>query len=517
MPSYASPGVYVEEVSSGSKPIAGVGTSTAGFVGITERGEIGKAKLITSWSQFVREYGSFVPYSNLAYAVFGFFAEGGTSCYIVRTCHYANHLRPETKTASVASKVLLDSEDEKSLRVFASSEGEWGNNLLIKIGPASKGNGFCLSVHYGGEKANDQNLLEKFDRLTIDSIEDIVNYESKYIRVEKDAWVEGTTSIKGSGKAPKNIETEKLAGGSNGLEGIDFTDFIGDAVAQNGLHAFDIIDDVNLIAIPDAANDTEILANVTNEALIYCSNRRDCFFIADPPKGITDPTEMIKYKNNNNFTSSYGSLYFPWVLVNDPIATDPDPKKRKRLVPPSGVVAGTYAYTDSTRGVHKAPAGIGEGYLDSIIGVETIINKTEQGKLNEAGVNVIRVLPEGLCIWGARTMSKDGEWKYINVRRLFLYLEESIDKGTQWVVFEPNDPGLWGKVQRNLNAFLTRVWRSGALFGSSAEEAFFVKVDAENNPPEVRDAGQLIIEVGVAPVKPAEFVIIRVSQKTLMN
>ena len=184
-------------------------------------------------------------------------------------------------------------------------------------------------------------------------------------------------------------------------------------------------------------------------------------------------------------------------------------------MPPSGAVAGTYAYTDSARGVHKAPAGITEGYLDSVVGIERVVTKGEHDVLNPIGVNVIRSLSQGICIWGARTLSADSEWQYVNVRRLFLYIEESIDEGTQWVVFEPNDPALWGKVKRNITAFLTRVWRDGALFGSTPEEAFFVKVDAENNPPEVRDVGQLIIEVGVAPVKPAEFVIIRISQKTL--
>jgi phage tail sheath protein FI len=165
--------------------------------------------------------------------------------------------------------------------------------------------------------------------------------------------------------------------------------------------------------------------------------------------------------------------------------------------------------------VHKAPAGTSEGYLDSVTGIEKIITKGEQDVLNPANINVIRSFPTGgICIWGARTLSADSEWKYINIRRLFLFLEESIDKASQWVVFEPNSPSLWGSVKRNITAFLLRVWRDGALFGSTPEEAFFIKVDEENNPEEVRDAGQLIIEVGVAPVKPAEFVIIRISQKT---
>jgi hypothetical protein len=211
-----------------------------------------------------------------------------------------------------------------------------------------------------------------------------------------------------------------------------------------------------------------------------------------------------------NFNSSYAALYYPWISVSDPITGKP------MLTPPSGAVAGTYSYTDVARGVHKAPAGIEVGYLNSAIGVERVITKGEHDTLNPIGVNVIRSFPgTGTVVWGARTLSADSEWKYVNVRRLFLFLEETIDEGTQWVVFEPNTPMLWGKVKRNITAFLTNVWRDGALFGTTAAEAFFVKVDAENNPPEVVDAGRLIIEVGVAPVKPAEFVIIRISQKTL--
>jgi len=200
-------------------------------------------------------------------------------------------------------------------------------------------------------------------------------------------------------------------------------------------------------------------------------------------------------------------------------------------LPPSGTVAGTYAHTDSVRGVHKSPAGITEGKL-GVSGIERIITKSEHDGLNPLGINVIRSFPaSGICIWGTRTLSSDAEWKYLNIRRLFLFLEETIDKASQWVVFEPNSPALWGSVKRNLTAFLLRVWKDGALrnltafllrvwkdgalFGSTPEEAFFVKVDDENNPEEVRNAGQLIIEVGVAPVRPAEFVIIRIRQKTV--
>ncbi len=517
MANYQSPGVYVEEVAGEIKTIAGVGTSTGAFVGIAQKGIIGKAKLITSWMQFVREFGWFVEGHYLAYAVSGFFAEGGSSCYVVRTCHYE-----AAKSKAIAAAVtLLDESGQKSMRITAASEGSWGNQLYVKVQAASKGDGFKISVLQKTDNQDEEEVLEVFDKLTMSNVEDVIRYQSKFIKVEKDSWEEEGGKVDGSGKMPK-IDTgagaekipfykEELQGGDDGLASLAYTDLVGDPAIQNGLHAFDLVDDINIVAIPDAAKDATILAQVTTEALIYCKNRKDCFYIVDPPaKQDFDGIKEFK----KGFSSTFGALYYPWVIVSDPLKPN-----NKITIPPSGVVAGTLAHTDSARGVHKAPAGVIEGRLDSVLGVEAIITQGEQAKLDPEGINVIRLRPEGICIWGARTLvTKPGEvseWQYINVRRLLLYIEESIDQGTQWVVFEPNTPSLWGIVKRNLVAFLTGVWRDGALFGSSPEEAFFVKVDAENNPQEVIDAGQLIIEVGVAPVKPAEFIFIRISQKTV--
>jgi phage tail sheath protein FI len=220
--------------------------------------------------------------------------------------------------------------------------------------------------------------------------------------------------------------------------------------------------------------------------------------------------------------SKNAAYYFPYIEVVDPAKRlqDEDPyrsvdlKYRGRVyVSPSGHIAGIYARTDEDRGVHKAPANSTVlGALD----VKYYIGKAKQELLNPQGVNCIRSMNGNITVWGARTIGgdKNGEWKYISVRRLFLFMRKSIDEGTQWVVFEPNDPALWGKIRRNLSAFLTNVWRSGALFGLTPEEAFYVKCDAETNPPEVRDLGQVVTEIGVAIVRPAEFVIFRVTQAT---
>ena len=200
-------------------------------------------------------------------------------------------------------------------------------------------------------------------------------------------------------------------------------------------------------------------------------------------------------------TSDYGAVYFPWIDVSG----------TGSYVPPSGHLAGIYARVDGQRGVHKAPANEG---VRGALGLKYRISKAQQKGLNPNGINVIRDFNGSITVWGARTIGGDAntDVKYINVRRLLNFIEESIDEGTQWVVFEPNAPNLWAKITRNVTAFLTNVWRSGALFGNTPEEAFYVKCDEETNPPDVRDLGQVVTEIGVAIVKPAEFVIFRISQ-----
>jgi hypothetical protein len=401
---------------------------------------------------------------------------------------------------SMASSGIINDDSEspgESLKFTALDAGEWSNNhLYIEAKAATnKTDGFQLVVELNG------NELESFDDLTMENIEKTVNSSSSYIKVE---------SVKGANN-PKKV-TISFQGGVDANTGLIAPDFVGDASLGNGLHAFDVVDDINIVAMPDMAGNRDAIIG----GYVYCKERGDCFFVADSPANLI-PTQVKNFKEaqehytgGNPFNSSFAALYYPWVYMSDPLN-----QGKPKPVPPSGAVAGTYAYTDSVRGVHKAPAGISEGYLDSVIGIERIITQSEQDGLNPIGINVIRSFPTaGICIWGARTLSNDSEWRYINIRRLFLFLEESLYNATQWVVFEPNSPALWGSIIRNITAFLLRVWRDGALYGATPEEAFFVKVDEENNPEEVRDAGQLIIEIGVAPVRPAEFVIIRIKQKT---
>jgi len=285
--------------------------------------------------------------------------------------------------------------------------------------------------------------------------------------------------------------------------------------ARRGLHAFDDAEDIALMVAPGLARHQQV------ELLELCELRKDRFAILDGPAVSTGSVEIPASD------AGYGAMYLPWVGVTAPSwlnelpSPELDPALAHRVVPapagvvyvpPSGHVAGLYARVDGERGVHKPPAN---EILRGVRGLSQRINHGEQGLYNERGVNVVRDLRDrGIRVWGARTLStkSNPEWRYVNVRRLFLMMEQSIKTGSEWAVFEPNDPFLWSKLVRDIRAFLLRVWRTGALFGATPDQAFYVKCDAETNPRESIDAGEVHIQVGVSPVKPAEFVVFHIGQ-----
>ena len=389
--SYLSPGVYVEEVDRGSKPIEAVGTNTVGFLGESSKGPVNESVLITNWSQFVKTFGDFKDCSeHLAHAVYGFFNNGGSRCFVVNVGapEQAKEVKPQA-----------EKKDEKA----------------------------AAPVHTGGGR------------------------DALYI-------------------------------GRDGGPG-----------ARTGLKCFEEVDEIAIIAAPG-----QISPAVADALLSHCETRKDRFAVLDSPETITGGVDKLPKPRD----SKYGAYYFPWIQVYDP-------DKGNIFVPPSGHIAGVYSRTDSERGVHKAPAN---EIVRGALGLKYNVSKGEQDLLNPKGINAIRFMNGGIRIWGARTLSSDPSWRYINVRRLFIMVESSIERATQWVVFEPNDHRLWKRVQRTISSFLTLLWRNGALMGTSPEQAFYVKCDEETNPPEVIDAGQLVVEIGLAPVKPAEFVIFRIGQ-----
>lgn len=309
-------------------------------------------------------------------------------------------------------------------------------------------------------------------------------------------------------------QPRELQGGDDGSPPSNF-DFIGTPATKTGLHALDDVVDVSIIAIPG-----NFSAQVIGDALGYCQNRKDCFFIADSPgkltrdDPVTDPPHAQDFvRNQLPVKSSYGALYYPWLEIADPIGPGRNPR---RFVPPSGFVAGLYARIDNTRGVFKAPAGT-EANLIGALGLEYSVTDAEQDILHPFGVNCIRRFPaSGLVIWGARTLAtqSDPEYRYVPVRRYTIYLEVSIYRGTQYAVHEPNDETLWESLEANITDFMMGEFRKGALAGATPDEAFQVKCDRDLNPDSEVNAGRVNMEVRFAPLKPAEFVIIRISQKS---
>jgi len=508
MAEYLSPAVFIEEVSSGARPIQGVGTSVAGFVGISQMGPIGVETQINSYGQFVATFGGPTDDGLLAFGVKAFFDEGGGSCYVVRTTHFV-----AGASSAVASSVTFQNTGTgpgtaiNVLRVDAASRGAWGNELSVEVlwlGTTS----FTIRVSRGGR------VVETLTGLTMNPLAtsyapDAVARLSTLVRAVDLVPAASTLSTTTTARWPVVTALQPLTNGANGLALMDANDFIGTSANGIGLHAFDAIDDVNIIAVPETVD-----RNVHVQGMAYCEARMDCFYVASVAEAAVSPTAVLNYKRaqgtyagGNAMNSKYGALYAPWIDVIDPRTGD------TQRIPPSGAVAGRYARTDGTRGVHKAPAGVVEGRLASVVSLSVAYSQQDQEKLNPQGVNVIRVLSGvGSVIWGARTVSSDPEWRYLSVRRLFLFLEESIAESTSWAVFEPNDAFLRKSVARDVAAFLRLQWRAGALVGTTEEEAFFVKCDEENNPPESVLLGRLITEIGVAVSKPAEFVVFSIAQ-----
>jgi phage tail sheath protein FI len=259
------------------------------------------------------------------------------------------------------------------------------------------------------------------------------------------------------------------------------------------------IDEVNMVAIPGATN-----LDAQQAIVEHCETMRDRFGILDSIPGAlpgSDISDQLAGVRGDDL--GFAALYYPWIQTRDPVT------KQVVLTPPSGHIAGIYARTDARRGVHKAPANTN---IRGALGLEMRLTDAQQGPLNLMGINVLRVFPGRTqpVVWGARTTAGKTTWQYVNVRRLMLYIEESIEEGIRWAVFEPNNLQLWQKLRRTITEFLTRVWRDGALFGATAEEAFYVRIDEILNPPSERALGRLYIEIGVAPSYPAEFIIVRI-------
>jgi phage tail sheath protein FI len=532
MPEYLSPGVYIQEVDSGPRPIEGVGTATAAFVGFAPTGPANRPVLITNWSQYVNTFGGLedgglrnphLPGSYLSHAVYGYFLNGGGRCYVTRIVSGGGEKEKPTPT-------LLPSRSSKAVpSLIVHPKGTPEQDIQLEVLPPSKvlppppapaegekkegeaaassnNQGlFTLKVRMGEEEEIFENLSLGSGVAGARSAVETVNQLSRLIRL-----VEPKAGGSPLERAPSLGSYLVKAPAQTTLPQVQANHFSGSAAERSGLEGLEVAEDVTMLCCPDlmAAYQAGLIDRngvkaVQLAMIAHCERMGDRIALLDPLPDLS-PQEVKRWREvEAGYDSKFAALYYPWIKVTGP-------NGRPLAVPPCGHIAGIYARNDNERGVHKAPANeIVRGALEALIQV----TRGEQDTLNPSGINCIRSFTgRGLRVWGARTLSSDPAWRYINVRRLFNYVEKSIERGTQWVVFEPNDMDLWARVKRDITAFLTGVWRDGMLFGRSPEEAFFVKCDEELNPPDVRDRGMLFIDIGLAPVKPAEFVVFRLSQ-----
>src|SRR5713101_1723687 len=500
MPTYLSPGVCVEEVEAGSRPIEGVGTAVAAFVGLAAKGPLNEATLVTNWGQFTQAFGEFTDGAYLAHAVYGYFMNGGGACYVVRVGGDGNGSSPARGEISSGADARLGAYLIKALE-----PGAVGNTISVEVtdpGEGASDDQFKLIVRRDGQP------VEEYDKASTkkgrQNVVQMVNAASKLIRLEEmagaplDKPAKTTVALAGGGAPPAPA---RLAP----------DDYVGDASDRTGFGGLEAIDPITMVCVPDLMAayqkgmiDQEGLKAVQLAMIAHCELMGDRVAILDSPPGLNAQQIQEWRVDKAGYDSKYATLYWPWVKVFDPGSG------QNIFVPPSGHVAGIWGRNDDTRGVHKAPAN---EVVRGAITIELNITKSEHDLLNPHGINCIRSFPgRGVRIWGARTLSSDPAWRYINIRRLFNYLEESILGGTQWAVFEANDYALWAKLRRTISAFLVNEWRKGSLFGLTPDQAFFVKCDDETNTAESIDAGMVICEIGVAPVKPAEFVIFRLAQ-----
>jgi len=505
------PGVYIEELPSGVHSITGVATSITAFIGRALRGPTDKPVRVHSFAEFNRIYGGLWADSTLGYAVYHFFLNGGSDAVIVRV-----HNGATAATLSLPPSAT-------SLKLVAASQGKWGNSLRARVDydtrPLKTGEAtdslFNLSI-----RDTQTGATEIFRNLSIEKssprfVTKVLESQSELIRVDGTA---PTQRPEASGTPPAGTDPLVDSASSKAFDGTDTAD--GNAIGDNqispgGLQLLDKVDLFNILCIPPLGPDKDLVKATWDAAVAYASKRR-AFVIVDSPATWTKTSDVISNLTSVVTRSDYAAIYFPRVMVSDPL-------KENRLdsFAPCGIVAGIYSRTDAQRGVLKAPAGI-EATLQGVSGLSIggkidLLSEGQNGELNPIGVNCLRGFTIAAhVIWGARTLngadSLASQWKYIPVRRLALFLEESLYRGTQWVVFEPNDEPLWAQIRLNVGAFMQTLFRQGAFQGTTPRDAYFVKCNGETTTQTDINNGIVNIIVGFAPLKPAEFVVIKIQQ-----
>ncbi len=498
------PGVYIEEVPSGVRTITGVATSITAFIGRALRGPVSEPTIINSFADFERRFGGLDVGYPMSYAVRGFYLNGGSQAIIVRLYH------PPDADDGVASLALND------LTLAAASPGTGGDNLSVTIDTNDITAEIANQLGLGAADLFNLTVTESGGATESFRNVSVVDSARRLDRVlEQGSLLLRAPAL--SAAAPAAVADQPLAGGSDG-DPLGQADYTGSEANKTGIYALEKADLFNLLCIPPDTRNGDTAAAVYQAAMAYCVTRR-AMLIVDSPEawGTTKETAAATAVAGLNALGLSGTdarnaaIYFPRVYQADPLR-----EGQLDFFVPCGIVAGIMARTDTQRGVWKAPAGL-DAALNGIQGLRVNLTDAENGMLNPLGINCLRSFPvNGRVVWGARTLrgadQLSDEYKYVPVRRLALFIEESLYRGTQWVVFEPNDEPLWAQIRLNVGAFMQNLFRQGAFQGSSPREAYFVKCDKETTTQNDINLGIVNIVVGFAPLKPAEFVIIKLQQ-----
>jgi phage tail sheath protein FI len=506
--SMTHPGVYIQEVPSGVRTITGVSTSTTAFVGRTRMGPENTPTEVHGFGEFAALFGGLWEQSPLSFSVQQYFQNGGQVAVIVRVAE-GTAARAQFSLPASAGNLVLE----------ASSPGTWGDNLEVTVDSLTRdpANLFNITVSDPGPPAGTgSGMVEVIRNLSVDEaspqyLEPLLARQSRFMRL-------------GGGQTaplprPDDGSTGVTTGGNDGAELQDTDiDDAGGPDGKAGLYALEDRDLFNILVIPPLTFATDVAVGTWAAAAEYCRDRR-AFLIIDPPGGpITPPADetkagfaaLVATLAPTTPGAQYAGFFFPRLRAINPLT------RASEEFAPSGAIAGVFARTDAARGVWKAPAGLEAG-LGGILELSYSVSDGENGRLNQLGVNCLRTFNlMGSVIWGSRTVQGGdalaSDWKYIPVRRLALFIEESLFRGTQWVVFEPNDEPLWAQIRLAAGAFMQNLFRQGAFQGRTPREAYFVKCDSETTTQNDINLGIVNILVGFAPLKPAEFVLIQIQQ-----
>jgi phage tail sheath protein FI len=523
------PGVYIEEIPSGVRTITGVATSITAFLGKALRGSADEPVTITSFGDFERIFGGLHSDFTLGYAVRDFFVNGGGQAIIVRLYK------------SVAGKADKATFDIQNLALEAASEGAWGMRVRVRVDKKLNPNNdpnlvavagrlgvtpsdlFDLTVRDGGTEITESflNLTTKESARRVDRV---LKAESNLVRVASSVSLPSATGPSANSGAladsdvwtndNKSTPAKTTPATAEAVDSapLDSAAYKGSPLAKTGLYQLKKVDLFNLLCILPDARGGDTPDDVYQEALPYCAERR-AMLIVDPKNAwsLSTVAAGVSSMNLNGNAARNAAIYFSRIKQ-----ADPKLEGQIETFPPCGMISGVMARTDAQRGVWKAPAGI-DASLNGVVGLQVEMTDAENGLLNPLGINCLRSFPIfGPVVWGARTMrgadAAADEYKYVSVRRVALFIEESLYRGTKWVVFEPNDEPLWAQIRLNIGAFMHALFRQGAFQGKTPRDAYFVKCDSETTTQDDINHGVVNILVGFAPLKPAEFVVIKIQQ-----